>query len=463
MSINTYSCPLDISSKDLKNKILEFSSTDSIWMREEEQYVVEEICSLLLNSFHYGINANALICSDNGDISNLSGERIIHIIESFYPDSAVAISEHLFLKWDSLDKRVRDCRYILIQDFVGLNLEKFCSILESFEKSDWNHSVIVCVGADTEQKLKQYDDGDYRLFYYLLGTKLYLGNNSEEDIFKAVCQRLQSLADGFVLTDEFCKKLQIYIRAVYPEAYFQNREFVDDCINRIRREHYRKLLPDRTLTADDVPHSDKAQLLMNSQVGNASKSESSVSKTSADTELPLNQTEIDYSEDEINNNQSDFEISFADKDTLNVLITNVSTVSMRDGKTTSRDYLDGSGNSFCGQMTNEAPIKSIIKRLEDTQNHLDAIIFIVSDTVQKQTTINGNPCSHIAFLIHQLKEYAKETGYELPLFRYVSIPDEPQEADVSKTVFAVYDYLRNWANEENSLRLYIENVTCAFS
>ncbi|MCQ2517561.1 MAG: TM1812 family CRISPR-associated protein [Lachnospiraceae bacterium] len=138
----------------------------------------------------------------------------------------------------------------------------------------------------------------------------------------------------------------------------------------------------------------------------------------------------------------------------NVLITNVSITR----KNAYFEYIDEAGNRFDGQMTNEAPIKSLIKRLSSKGEKLDEIIFIESDSVrQKSLDENVAQVSHAKRLNALLDVYLKSENLSEIRRNVVEISDEPDEQDVSKAVFHVYDILLDIVQKNENVNIYIES------
>ena len=148
--------------------------------------------------------------------------------------------------------------------------------------------------------------------------------------------------------------------------------------------------------------------------------------------------------------------------TLNILITNLSTVRLEGnpGKPKEKEYVDVEHNSFTGEMTNEAPIKSVIKRLSDKNQQLNKIIYIESKKVQSNIS-KDLQISHSDFLRANIKKYTEENHLHFPIYDKddtIFIADEPREQDVSKVVFQIYQKIVNYSqNEKRKINIYIES------
>lgn len=148
--------------------------------------------------------------------------------------------------------------------------------------------------------------------------------------------------------------------------------------------------------------------------------------------------------------------------TLNILITNLSTVKLdrNTNKPKKENYVDVENNLFTGEMTNEAPIKSVIKRLSDKNQQLNKIIYIESKKVQSNIS-NDLQISHSDFLRVNIKKYTEENHLHFPIYDKddtIFIADEPREKDVSKVVFQIYQKIINYnQNENGKINIYIES------
>lgn len=148
---------------------------------------------------------------------------------------------------------------------------------------------------------------------------------------------------------------------------------------------------------------------------------------------------------------------------MNIVLTNVSTVKMdKDGHLNTSDYLDEYNNEIKGTMTNEAPIKSIIIRLEKKNQRLDHIIYIESEKVRTESIVlAGNKMSHAEYLRKTITDFARKEGYFAPIYDAkkdsIYIKDEPNAAHVSDTVFSVYDRIMEIYKEDEDINIYVES------
>lgn len=151
----------------------------------------------------------------------------------------------------------------------------------------------------------------------------------------------------------------------------------------------------------------------------------------------------------------------------NVVITNVSLLSKsKDEKenmiydiTAQKKYKDGKENIIYGTMTNEAPIKSIIKRLYDSHQTLDTIIFIASEKVRiKEIPFNEEKISHLDFLQKQIENYCADSSYKVPDYFDVEIKNEPTMVEVSESVFNVYKKILDLSKDgKKDVNIFIES------
>lgn len=146
---------------------------------------------------------------------------------------------------------------------------------------------------------------------------------------------------------------------------------------------------------------------------------------------------------------------------MNILITNVSTVKLHQGNVSEVEYKDGQDNTFQGRMTNEAPIKSIIKRLHSINERLDKIIYIESKKVREENiSVDDKVMTHADFLRYFIDEYCNKNGYNrVPFvkdFDTVEISDSPNAKEVSESVFNVYKRVVELSKENDEVNVYIE-------
>lgn len=150
---------------------------------------------------------------------------------------------------------------------------------------------------------------------------------------------------------------------------------------------------------------------------------------------------------------------------MNVAVTNVSRIAFDRVKHNlmPRDYVDQELNQFHGVMTNEAPLKSLIKRLKGCGEELGRIIYIESDDVRTTKSIPDYGMLSDADFLRLLINNSAEGPY--PLYDSqkdsIRIADEPDESAVSETVFAVYRrmlelYEESQQSGDKELNVYIE-------
>lgn len=144
---------------------------------------------------------------------------------------------------------------------------------------------------------------------------------------------------------------------------------------------------------------------------------------------------------------------------MNILITNVSKVRLIEGRPKIDNYIDERENDFEGCMTNEAPIKSIIKRLQLDNQNLDRILYIESDTVRRRDE-NIKNLTHADFLRILINRYCDNNGYKPAEYDEVldsiRISDEPNAEEVSESVFKVYNRIVQLSQQNDEVNIYIE-------
>ena len=153
------------------------------------------------------------------------------------------------------------CRILLVPDFRAEDPERLLEVLDD-PKSGLGigrYSVILCGEEAAAEKVREYAGKDFRLGRYVLGKTHHFGTFTEQDVHEHTCRQLD--LSGFAVTNEFRDRLELYIRAVYPEAVFRGKQFVNDLLIRIADTRADRLCFGKTLTAADVPYSRKAELL----------------------------------------------------------------------------------------------------------------------------------------------------------------------------------------------------------
>lgn len=157
---------------------------------------------------------------------------------------------------------------------------------------------------------------------------------------------------------------------------------------------------------------------------------------------------------------------------MNVIVTNVSDLKFKNDNgvmsLNRREYVDDAGNGYIGVMTNEAPLKSFMKRMHTYGECVDRIIYIESQLVRREIDdISGCDIkmNSAEYLRHLLKEYVADNNYDMPQYDArdsIFIDDEPSENSVYYAVIAVQDRLEELYNEchhkgKDDFNVYIES------
>lgn len=157
----------------------------------------------------------------------------------------------------------------------------------------------------------------------------------------------------------------------------------------------------------------------------------------------------------------------------NVVISNVSLARVINGKLIENKYMDEKDEKdekdkknhiFKCHMTNEAPIKSLMFRLNEQGQKLNKIILIESDKVKNdeaeyEDDEGEQKKTHVDILKEQLDKYATETHLDSPLeYEEVEIQNEPTEIQTFETVLKIYNLLSAYRREvKGDLNIYIES------
>lgn len=216
---------------------------------------------LLLNRLRTGIrfNSNIIICADDPDISDQCGEVIAETVENWFEDSFGRVSERDLYNRSNWKSAYKYLKVLLVEGYTAASPTNLYETLCDIEKEGWAPAVILCTNSGSINKIKEYEDQDYRLYHYLCGYKVIFPAFDESNIAEIAVSRLEQ--EGYELTEGFCEKLGIYVKAVYPEARLTKREFLDDLIYRIYHLHYQKIITGMKLDETDVPYSEKADKL----------------------------------------------------------------------------------------------------------------------------------------------------------------------------------------------------------
>lgn len=401
---------------------------------------------LLYNRMNMGesYNPNIVVCAYEQEIANKYGIVLTEMLKSVFPESCAEISEDELYGMDALSKDKEGRKLRLVRNFKAYSLKNLYNSFWQLEQDRWPCAVILCTTLENAEKIKEYENQDYRLYNYMCGYKVVIPEVDENTILKAIIERLKQ--DNYCFTKAFEKKLEAYIKAVYPDARLKNYAFMEDLIYRIFQAHYQKLVEDKQLDETDVPKSVKTEAIERKKCDQMADPDRGRVK---DNRVPIESLEINTDKETLPNEKT---LS----NTVNILITNVSTISLRDGKTSTRRYEDENGNLFEGEMTNEAPIKSIAYRLGKKGYYLNKILFIASDTVRNhEVEINNKKWTHIEYLKDKienfLKQYKDKTEYV-----DIEIKDEPSKDEVSTTVFDIYNRLLELAEGKNNINIFIE-------
>ncbi len=159
---------------------------------------------------------------------------------------------------------------------------------------------------------------------------------------------------------------------------------------------------------------------------------------------------------------------------MNIMITNVSTIT----RYLKNKYADVSGtyNDIEGYMTNEPPIKYLIKKLKADAAKLDNIILIESNETNKKVVIEpktynkdeinqfeedyGNDkWSSVEILKDKIEKFCQNEKIEVPSFDDVKLSDDTDkisDTDVVTAVMDVYKKLVDEAKKVKRLNVYIE-------
>lgn len=420
--------------------------------------------------------ANILLVSEDWERQKEFANKLIEILNQMNRNLSTEIAlkaywykeSELIYNLTSLTEEHTVKRIFVIHDCVEEEPSDWEEIKRAYQANDRDLKIVCVNHAVANERFRK----DEHLYYRVLNKQLTLREYSAEDAIKTLFSRIENEKDSLEMTEEFREGIRAYIETVYLKADLRKQQFVNDVYRRIVDKIMQDPISDGVviLGAKHIPFYRKPV-----EKTNIESAEMEPDKRSAQegSNVPFSDKEklLKEKENERENQSSDDVIkklavreSEKESEVLNILITNVSPVTIRDGKTQKRVYIDERGNKFLGEMTNEAPIKSIAYRLGEKGAYLDKILFIVSGKVRTdKITIEDKKITHLDFLEGKItaflgENYKDKTEY----IDDISIVDEPTKHDVSKTVFEIYDKLLKFAMMEDEVKkrdihIYIES------
>ena len=243
---------------------------------------------------HLLISAEA---DDLADALHFS-RRFADVAADFFEEArAVSVTEEEIAACAEKDCTFGDdnCRILLIEDFHAEAPERFEAGVEALGIG--RYALILCCTEEAAKRVREYAGNDYRLSRYLLRQQYRFSRKSVADILDRCFHILQS--DGRELTDDFRKKLGLYVEAVYPEAVRKDQAFVQDLLIRIEDTRAERLCFDNMLTALDVPFSVKAARLAETRRTESAERSAAEAKQQAEPNAPEKAAEAEMKAPEI--------------------------------------------------------------------------------------------------------------------------------------------------------------------
>lgn len=312
-------------------------------------------------------NANVTICADNQEISNQIGLILAELMETWFSDCCLLVTEKELYNRKHWKEEYKKRKIAIVKDYLSTSPDHLFAVLSGIESERWAQSVVLCSVTNSLENIKEYDVQDYRLYHYLCGYKVVMPDIQESHISDIIFKRL--ISEGFELTDGFKKKLELYNRAVYPEAQLIKMNYVEDLIYRIFQVHYQKICEGNILDDSDVPYSFKAdELFRNEQHVSNTVGESSASTPNISKEYNMASIKVDTA--------PDYEICGQQKN-INVLLLALSTFSYDKSK---KEYIVSETkfsykDSICiGRYQLDPVPKLLSKELNQKHERLDYVI-----------------------------------------------------------------------------------------
>ncbi|WP_031556115.1 TM1812 family CRISPR-associated protein [Oribacterium sp. FC2011] len=443
--------------EDINEILTEELAKRKLYVSNDKLEYLSKAVVQIYNRMNIGaaFNPNVIICAVDYETAYKFGYVLAEILEMFFPDICAEISEEELYGKKRIEKVRAESKVRIVRNFKAASPELLFDCLDKLEKDGWPQTVVLCTTTKDIEAIKDYNKQDYRLYNYMCGYKVFIPEVDESNIPELVFERLDR--EGYELTDGFKKKLDIYVRAVYQEASLSQKAFLEDLIHRIYQVHYQKLAEGMQLDESDVPYSEKAKKLEESELKElADSGRNDIPESKQEDKEDSSSHDEKREHQDINLIESltintDCETP---SDTVNILITNVSKVSE---KRRVKIYKDEESKLYNGEMTNEAPIKSIANRLGQKGEKLNAILFIESEEVRTgKISIGATTYSHIGYLKEKIEEFLGEYVKDTE-FIDIEIKDEPSKDDVSTTVFEIYNKLLEMAEDNRNINIFIES------
>ena len=139
------------------------------------QILVKPLVSLVNRmNIRVGFNANATVFAGDLKTSNMFGEVIAKTIEKWFPDCCAVTGERSIYNRKNWSEKEKAFKLLLVKGYEALSLDKLHDTLSEFEKNGWNPTVILCTTEKVFEKMRRYENGEYRLFYSLCGYKVMI-------------------------------------------------------------------------------------------------------------------------------------------------------------------------------------------------------------------------------------------------------------------------------------------------
>ena len=385
----------------------------------------------------FAFNSNITICAGEQETSNEYGDVLAELLEKEFTESCLIriMNEKDFYNQKSTDTNLKEYQVWVVKDYAASSPKRLFEILSKIEAEGWSTAVILCTTVQAAEALKEYPDMDYRLYHYLCGYKVHTPEIDDNYIQELTIQRLEQ--EGFELTEGFKKKLALYIRVVYRDAWLKKNAFFEDLIERIYQVHFGKIVDGRQLDESDVPKSDKAD---EQERREREDTTVTIEENEAETHVQKPQT--------AENPHTDVLLLAMSTFPLNKVIrrTEFSVKDNPDFKITGRSQLD--------------PIpKYVAKQLEMENECLDKIIILATkDTMIEQEITTPEKTketiSPVGYFKKQTRGYLNPEGIDdqekFDQKRFCIV--EVDEANPAK---GIGDILRILRGEEGKLRLHM--------
>lgn len=169
-----------INKDDIENALREV--LDEMGVSEESidlNAFVRSIVSIVNHiSLGVRVNANSTVFASTIKTANFYGEILAKTIEKWFPDCCALTRESSIYNWQNWSEKQKAFKILLVKDCEAADLDKLYNTLSLFEQAGYNPTVILCTTDKVFERMRRYENNEYRLFYSLCGYKIIIQDKS---------------------------------------------------------------------------------------------------------------------------------------------------------------------------------------------------------------------------------------------------------------------------------------------